>query len=186
MDHSEILQMFTLLKKSIDTFHSKNIHLENSGVFSMAEINNNCKKLEAYLNGDYEVLWRMERQEVKDLRERLESVPVEIVHMSSEDFDTMPPLERDVLDSEYDTMPPLEPILPSDEKLNTAVFSEYEVHPTVSNCDDMPPLKPIHQQYEKLNTALYLNNYNPSTTPLWSWPASSTSALVFNQHIRDL
>lgn len=171
MDHSEILQMFSLLKQSIDTFYSKNIHLENSGVISMTEIIRNCNKLDAYLNSDYEFLWRMERQEVKDLRERLESVPVEIVHTSPEDFDTMPPLERDVLDSDCDDMPPL-----------------------VSEFDDMPPLVDLAPPVEKfvppetneLNTAFSKYSTTPPVYSLWSWPTSSTSALVFNQQIRDL
>jgi len=168
MDHSEILQMFSLLKQSIDNFYSKNIHLENSGVFSMTEIIRNCNKLEAYLNSDYKVLWQMERQEVKDLRERLETVPVEIVHMPPEEFDTMPPLERDVLDSEFDDMPPL-----------------------VSEFDDMPPLEAFVPPVEKfvlpenneLNTAFCKYSTSP---PVWAWPSSSASVFSFNQQIRDL
>ena len=80
INNSDALMLFNNLKLSIDTFYSKNSHLQESGVFNMSEIIRNCNKMEAYLNGDYESLWRMEHQDATDLRNRLETVPVEIVH----------------------------------------------------------------------------------------------------------
>ena len=93
IDTNENLALFNNLKKSIDDFYSKNAHLESSGVFSMREILINCEKLEHFLYGDFQKLWRLEREETRILRQKLENIPVEVVHETNHtDTDNMPPL----------------------------------------------------------------------------------------------
>jgi hypothetical protein len=172
INNSDALMLFNNLKLSIDTFYSKNSHLQESGVFNMSEIIHNCNKMEAYLNGDFESLWRMEHQDVTDLRNRLETVPVEIVH---DDFDDMPPLESDVLSDVSDSMPPLVPfstVHPLDSDTLSDVF------------DNMPP--PVRAPSPPLKNELNTAFTKPSTS-LWSWPQTYTpmSAMNFNQQIRE-
>ena len=167
IDYDDLMMLFNDLKKSIHTFHSTNVHLERSGVFSMREILTNCEKMDALLKCDYEVLWRLEHQEVKELRQKLESIPVEVVKAErkeeEEDFDTMPPLVKD-------------PALPGKEEM--AEVSMIEQDANEAFCHDL--------SYE--STPL------PKTPPtllrstLWTWPVAynPVSALAYNQQIRDL
>jgi hypothetical protein len=170
INNSDALMLFNNLKLSIDTFYSKNSHLQESGVFNMSEIIRNCNKMEAYLNGDFESLWRMEHQDATDLRNRLETVPVEIVH---DEFEDMPPLESDVLSDVSDSMPPLVPfdvVHPLD-----SAPSFYTSPPLNSE----PPLVPLKNE---LNTA-----FTQPSTSLWSWSQTykPISAINLNQQIRE-
>jgi len=156
----------------------------------MSEIIRNCNKMEAYLNGDYESLWRMEHQDATDLRNRLETVPVEIVH---DDFDDMPPLEPDVLSDvsesarppvPFNTVHPLDSDALSDVSDSMPPLVPFStVYPLQSDVvsdvpDSMPPLeKPPSPLKNELNTAF-----------AWPWPQTYTpmSAMYFNQQVRAI
>ena len=166
IEYADLMLLFNDLKNSIDTFHSTNSHLEKSGVFSMQDILNNCEKMEALLKGDYEILWRLEHQMVKELRQKLESIPVEVVKAEGKDthddiFEDMPPLVKD-------------PALSTCEE----DISKIEMDANEAFCHDL--------SYESKEPQKAPPTLLRST--LWAWPAvyNPVSALAYNQQIRDL
>ena len=204
LNYDDTVELFSNLKKSIDTFRSKNYHLEVSGVFNMVEILQTCSKMEIFLSGDFEQLWRIEHEYTKELRKKLELIPIGINKnkgTSTEDsFDDLPEL----IPLYCDDMPPLIP-LSDDEDDMPGLIPLY--------CDDMPPLSKIsHEDMPSLFPNTLYNEYStidhdvnekfchldginsePYTSPivsksnLWNWPTyNPVSALMFNQQVRDL
>ena len=202
VNYDDTMELFSNLKNSINTFRSKNYHLELSGVFSMEEILKNCSRMEVFLSGDFEQLWRIEHEYTKELRKKLELIPVEVTKNkcthTEDSFDDLPeliplycanknPLMPDddmpgliPLSDEEDDMPGLIPVSNDDE-------------------DDMPGLIPVSDystiKHDANEAFCNLESYDyrpasPSTIPrsnLWNWPAyNPMSALMFNQQIRDL
>ena len=168
IDYTDLMMLFNDLKKSIDIFHSTNSHLEKSGVFNMQDILNNCEKMDALLKCDYEVLWRLEHQEVKELRQKLESIPVEVVKAE----------RKEESDDEFDDMPPLVKASALPIKEEEAEISMIEQDANEAFCHDLS----------------YESKALPKTPPtlhrstLWTWPVpyNPISALAYNQQIRDL
>lgn len=131
--------------------------------------------MEYFLNSEFEHLWRMEREEARELRQKIESVPVEIVHPPDESendiFEDMPPLIKDPF---YD-MPALVPC--KDVELSMieqdADNAFCEVSGDISAAFDVRPASPP--------TAL--------RTSIWNWAPTAynpISALAFSQQVRDL
>lgn len=180
LNYDDTVELFSNLKKSIDTFRSKNYHLEVSGVFNMVEILQTCSKMEIFLSGDFEQLWRIEHEYTKELRKKLELIPIGINKnkgTSTEDsFDDLPEL----IPLYCDDMPPLSKI----------------------SHEDMPSLFPntLYNEYSTIDHDVnekfcHLDGINsePYTSPivsksnLWNWPTyNPVSALMFNQQVRDL
>jgi len=172
LDYSDLMMVFNDLKKSIDSFHSVNAHLEKSGVFCMGDILTNCEKMEAFLKCDFEVLWRLENQMVKELRHKLETIPVEVVKA-----------EEKKQDSSFDDMPPLfrEPgsiTCAVNTVTNEADVSAIEQDANAAFCnDDSRDSKPPVPQSTFLRAALW--NYLPS-------PYNPIIGYAPNQQVRDL
>jgi len=193
LDYDDTMALFYNLKKSIDEFYAKNSHLEESGVFSLGEVLRNCAKMDHFLNKEFEHLWRMERDEARELREKLETVPVEINHPTDEsendNFDDMPPLVKDPF---YD-MPAL---ITCKKKLPLVKDPFYDM-PALIPCNEEPSL--IEQNADDafcevggdISAAFEVKPPSSPTilrTSIWNWAPSYTSdsALAFSQQVRDL
>ena len=60
--------LFKDLKESIGEFYRKNADLDASGTIQMVAILTASDRLDLYLKGDFQALWRLEREEVMRLR----------------------------------------------------------------------------------------------------------------------
>ena len=202
LNYNDTVSLFNNLKQSIDEFYVLNQHLENSGVFSMSKILRNCLKMDHFLNSNFESLWKMEHDDLRELREKLQSIPVEIIKHNDNDSDDdldddsycdMPPLipveTNDITEINYDDMPPLIPL--------SSVFSsqnglnEEDMSSVYSVCTlDKAVLSPSRPQ-TPVNIPYTFRQSTPPTvlrSSMWGWPPvyNSMSALSFNQEVRDL
>jgi hypothetical protein len=180
LNYDDLMEVFTNLKKSINDFHSENEHLETSGVFSMNAIMKSCEKMEALLNCDFEYLWKLERQDVKELREKLENIPVEIVkHKNEEDYSDMPPLI------------PLQNTIPSEScGLGCKCVSENLIQESVIQDTTNQEFCYFEPDTKSVNSEPRPNQNVPLPTSLkssiWSWPASYNpiSSSIYNNQLR--
>jgi len=210
LNYDNTVSLFNDLKKSIDEFYLLNQHLENCNVFSMSKILRNCTKMEYFLNSNFEYLWKMEHDEVRELREKLENIPVEIIKNKDDlsddsddddDYDDMPPLiqmcnndipplipiyNNDISDIIYDDIPPLIPASnPTTDDDEVSVHSVCSIDKAVF----IPsrPESPVNDEYKIPNT--FRANSPPTVlkTSLWGWPLmyNSNSALLFNEGVRN-
>ena len=212
LNYDDTVELFSNLKNSIDTFRSKNYHLELSGVFSMDEILKNCLRMEIFLSGDFEQLWRIEHEYTKELRKKLEIISVEVnknKSTSTEDsFDDMPEL----IPLYCDDMPGLIPLSDDEDDLPELIPPYCANKNPLMPDDDMPGLIPLSDDEDDMPGLIPLSDYSsikhdvneafcniepyeyrpesPTTIPrsnLWNWPAyNPMSALMFNQQVRDL
>ena len=136
----------------------------------MSEILKNCAKMECFLNGDYKALWRMENEEVKNLREKLELVPVETARQRSETEDT------------YDDMPPL---IDEDFPIPSCLITPSSIskdNSVVENETNEEAIAPPYE-YRPQSPPLFLK-----TTTYWPWQSIHTpiSPTIYTPQVRDL
>lgn len=70
----DINRLFTDLKEKVELFYQKNADLDASGMIQMEPILRATKKLDLYLSGDFEGLWRMECEELQNLKDEMEEM----------------------------------------------------------------------------------------------------------------
>ena len=67
----DIPYLFEDLKNAINEFYRKNADMDASGTIQLGPMLNASNRLDLYLKGDFQALWRLEREEVLRLREEV-------------------------------------------------------------------------------------------------------------------
>jgi len=68
----DINRLFSELKEAVERFYQKNADLDASGIIHLEPVQRATKRLDLYLAGDFETLWRMECENTKRMQDDME------------------------------------------------------------------------------------------------------------------
>ena len=137
IDRDEVKYLFAELNRSINKFYMENSALCVNGSFSMNDILKNAAKMEYYLDGRFEHLWNMEREE---------RIALEQILQNREQYRPESRRKRALSEESVDPFP--EPLAAAG-----GCGCENALPDTCrrDSCSSMPPLMPFSEAYPDQN-----------------------------------